>query len=109
NADRLGLAKGIAAGLARCRHQMQNGSSPPGAPKYFPVDSEPPHRMKGMPRTLATGQREAAVALGLIGLADEAVEWRASVDDPTNPRSGALRVTSPNATARVFFAANDEN
>jgi hypothetical protein len=109
NVDRLGLAKGLAAGLARGRHQMQNGASPAGAPKYFPVDNEPPHRMKGMPRTVATGQREAAAALGLIGLADEAAEWRVSVDDPTNPRSGALWLTSPNATARVFFAANDEN
>ncbi len=109
NNDRLGLAKGIAAGLARCRHQMQNGASPAGALKYFPIDNEPPHRMKDMPRTVATGQREAAAALGLIGLADEAAEWRASVDDPTSPRSGALRLTSPNSTARVFFAANDEN
>lgn len=47
--------------------------------------------------------------LGLIGLADEAAKWTASVDDPTDSRSGALRLTSPNATARVFFAANDEN
>ena len=109
NANRLGLAKGIAAGLARGRHQIQNGASPAGMPMYFPVDNESPHQMKGMPRTVATGQREAAAALGLIGLADEAAEWTASVDDPTDPRSGALRLTSSNATARVFFAANDEN
>jgi hypothetical protein len=109
NVDRIGLAKRIAAGLARVRHQMQNGASPAGALEYFPVDHEPPHRMKGMPRTVATGQREAAAALGLVGLADEAAEWRVSVDDPTNPRSGAFRLTSPNATTRVFFAANDEN
>ncbi len=109
DSDRLGLARGIAAGLARSRHQMQNGASPAGALEYFPIDNEPPHLMKGMLRTVATGQREAAAALGLIGLADEAAEWKVSVDDPTNPRSGALRLTSPNVTARVFFAANDEN
>jgi SIR2-like domain len=109
NVDRLVLAKRIAAGLARSRHQMQNGESPAGVPRYFPVDNEPPHQMKDMPRTLASGLREAAAALGLIGLADEATEWRVSVDDPTNPRSGALRLTSPSATARVFFAASDDN
>ncbi|MER9349801.1 SIR2 family protein [Mesorhizobium sp. M0227] len=109
NADRLSLANGIAAGLARGRHQMQNGTSPDGTPMYFPIDNEPPHQMKGMPRTVATGQREAAAALGLIGLGDQAAEWTAAVDDPTDPRSGALRLTSPNGTARVFFAANDEN
>ena len=109
DANRLGFAKGLAAGLARGRHQIQNGASPSGVPMYFPIDSEPPHRMKGMPRTVATGQREAAAALGLIGLGDQAAEWTASVDDPTDPHSGALRLTSPNATARIFFAANDEN
>ena len=31
------------------------------------------------------------------------------MDDPTDLRSGALRLTSPNGAARVFFAANDEN
>lgn len=108
NADRLSLAKGIAAGLARGRHQLQDGASPDGVPMYFPIDNEPPHRMKGMPRTAATGQREAAAALGLIGLGDEKAQWAASVDDPTDPRSGALRLTSPNGTVRVFFAANDE-
>lgn len=107
--DRLGFAKGLAAGLARARHQIQNGACPGGMPMYFPIDSEPPHRMKGMPRTVSTGQREAAVALGLIGLGDQATAWTASVDDPTDHRSGALRLTSPNATARIFFAANDEN
>lgn len=109
NADRLRLAKGIAAGLARARHQLQNGASPDGVPQYFPIDNEPPHRMAGALRTVATGQREAAVALGLIGLGDNNAEWRTSVDDPTNPSSGALRLTSPHSTARVFFAANDEN
>jgi len=109
NGDRLDLAKRIAAGLARGRFQVENGVSLPGTLPYFPIDSRPPHQMKGMPRTVATGLREAAAALGLIGLADLAVEWTASVDDPTDSRSGALRLTSSNATARVFFAANDEN
>jgi hypothetical protein len=42
NIDRIGLAKGIAAGLARVRHQMQNGASPAGTLEYFPVDHAPP-------------------------------------------------------------------
>jgi hypothetical protein len=109
NGDRLDLVKRIAAGLARGRFQVQNGVSPKGRLPYFPIDNEPPHQMKGMLRTVATGQREAAAALGLIGLTDAAAEWTVSVDDPTDSRSGALRLTSPNATARVFFAANDEN
>jgi hypothetical protein len=109
DSDRLQLAKGIATGLARARHQLQNGSSPAGVPTYFPVDGQPAHLMKGKLGLANTGQREAAVALGLIGLDDQAAVWTASIDDPTDVRSGALRLTSPSASARVFFAANDDN
>lgn len=47
------------------------------------------------------------MALGLIGL-DETVAWTSSVDDPADPHSGALRLTSPGTSARVFLAANDD-
>jgi hypothetical protein len=109
DSNRLQLAKLIAIGLARARHQLQDGSSQAGAPIYFPVDVQPAHLMKGKLGLANTGQREAATAIGLIGLEDQATKWTASIDDPTNVRSGALRLTSPSASARVFFAANDDN
>lgn len=108
NADRPALARSIAAGLARARHQLQSGSSPVGVQAYFPIDNEPVHRMKNKLALKSSGQREAAVALGLIGLEEQATNWTSSIDDPSAPRSGALRLTSPNASARVFFAANDD-
>jgi hypothetical protein len=107
--DRLILAKLIAACLARGRHQLQNGTSPDGAPKYFPIDEEPAHLMKGKLSIINTGQREIAAALGVIGIEDESATWDTSIDNPYDTRSGALRLTSPSASARVFFAANDEN
>jgi len=108
NADRPALARAIAAGLARARHQLQDGSSASGTQKYFPLDGDPVHRMKEKLALKSSGQREAAVALGLVGLEERATNWVTSVDDPTDPRSGALRLTSPNASARLFFAANDD-
>lgn len=105
--DRVGLARAIASGLARARHQLQNGTSAAGAQTYFPIDDQPAHLMQGKLALKSTGQREAAVALGLIGL-DEAAAWTSSVDDPADPRSGALRLTSPDASARVFLTANDD-
>ncbi len=108
NADRLALARGIASGLARAKHQLQNGASVPGAQPYFPLDNEPVHRMKNKLALKSTGQHEAALMLGIIGLEDKAATWTVSIDDPTSERSGALRLTSSNATARVFFAANDD-
>jgi len=109
DADRLQLARGIATGLARARHQLQDGLSPPGVPTYFPVDGQPAHLMKGKLGLANTGQREAAVAIGLIGLDDQAATWTVSIDDPIDVRSGALRLTSPSTSARVFFAASDDN
>ena len=107
NSDRIALARMIASALAHARHQLQNGTSAPGPKIYFPIDGQPAHLMKGKLALQSSGQREAAVALGLIGL-DEADAWSSSVDDPTDQRSGALRLTSSDASARVFLAANDD-
>lgn len=108
DADRPALARAIAAGLARTRHQLQNGTSAAGVQAYFPLDSEPVHRMKNKLALRSSGQREAAVALGLIGLEERAAIWVSSIDDPADPRAGALRLTAPNASTRIFFAANDD-
>ncbi|MRW87533.1 SIR2 family protein [Pseudoduganella sp. FT26W] len=107
NADRLALVRSIAANLARARHQLQNGSSDVGVQPYFPIDTEPAHRLANKLALKSSGQQEAAVALGLIGMEEQATNWTCSVDDPSLPTTGALRLTSTNATARVFFAAND--
>ena len=108
NGDRIGLARSIAAGLARARHQLQNGTSAAGVQVYFPIDGQPAHLMKDKLALRSSGQREAAVALGLIGLEQTRASWTSSVDDPTDIRSGALRLTSADASARVFLAANDD-
>lgn len=39
---------------------------------------------------------------------EQAANWVSSIDDPADPRTGALRLTSPNASTRIFFAANDD-
>jgi hypothetical protein len=107
NADRLAFARSIAQGLARARHQLQNGSSDAGAQRYFPIDTQPAHLMKGKLALQASGQREAAVALGLFGLEDTDA-WECTVDDPKSSRSGALRLRCAASDTRVFFAANDD-
>jgi hypothetical protein len=108
DSDRLKLARAIAACLARARHQLQNGTSAPGIQPYFPLAEQPAPRMKNNAALKSTGQREAAVALGLIGLDEQASVWTTSVDDPSDARTGALRLSSFNATARIFLAANDD-
>lgn len=107
NDDRIGLARAIASGLARARHQLQNGTSGEGVQRYFPLDDQPAHLMRGKLALIGSGQREAAMALGLIGL-EETGAWSCSIDDPESVRSGALRLTSAKATARIFLAASDD-
>ena len=109
NGDRTTFVRLTAAVLARARHQLQNGTSGPGVQQYFPIDDRPAHMMQGKVALASTGQREAAVALGLIGLEHKDGTWTTALDDPTDPRSGALRVASTSSAARVFLAANDEN
>lgn len=109
HADRMTLVRTIATTLSRARHQLQNGTSGPGPQPYFALDDRPAHMMRGKVALASSGQREAAVALGLIGLENKEATWRPSIDDPADPRSGALRLSSDSATARVFLAANDEN
>ena len=109
NGDRTAFVRLIAAALARARHQLQNGTSGAGVQQYFPVDDRPAHMMQGNVALAATGQREAAVALGLIGLEHKDTTWTPALDDPADPRSGALRVASSSSAARVFLVATDDN
>jgi hypothetical protein len=107
--ERLDLVKKIAACLSRARHQLQDGASPSGAPRYYPIDDDPVHLMQNKLSLAASGQREAASALGLVGLNVGAGVWTVSIDDPHDPRSGAVRISSGIASARLFFASNDDN
>lgn len=101
------LVEMIALTTARARHQLQDGESPTGPLNYYPLDNAPIHLMQGKQALSATGMREAAAALGMVGLADQKGEWAVTVDDPKKASSGALRLTTQHATSRVFLAAND--
>ena len=106
--DRFKLVEMIAWTTARARHQLQDGNSPQGSLKYYPLDSAPIHLMKDKQALAVTGLREAAVALGLVGKLDEKGDWRTTIDDPTDAQSGAFRLTTDYATSRIFLAANDD-
>lgn len=104
--DRSSLIRTLAATAARTRHQLQDGSSVDGVPAYFPIDTQSANLMKAKQALAASGQREASVALALIGLDMAEETWKATVDDPSLKTSGALRMSGA-TEARVFMAAND--
>lgn len=106
--DLLGLMRHVAGTVARVRHQIEIGESPVGRPKYFPLSGDPVPRMKDAVALRSTGQREAATALGVIGDVTSSGDWAIGLDDPGATTSGALRIETAGASARVFFAANDD-
>ena len=106
--DLLGLMRHVAAAVARVRHQIEIGESPVGRLKYFPLSGDPVPRMKDAVALRSTGQREAATALGVIGDVASRGDWTIALDDPNATTSGALRVETVGANARIFFAANDD-
>ncbi len=108
NTRRLDLTHAVAAGLSRVRHQISDGLSKAGVQPYYALDSQPAHQMKGKQSLASTGLREAAAALGLIGLDAQAGNWEMKCDDPSLPESGPLRLASGGTEARIIFAANDD-
>lgn len=109
NANRYDFARIIAALMGRVSEQFLGGPGIAGRRPYMPLSTQPAHLMQQDPAAGLSGRPEAAAALGLIGQGLVANHWSVAVDDPEQPRSGALRLVAPAAEARVFLAANDDN
>lgn len=107
DSDRLGLVRRIAHHTAKVKSQLQEGRSPAGNAPYIPLTNCPVHQIPGDVNIIPTGQREAAAALGLLGLGERDGQWTVRLDDPADPRSGALRIASPNGEARIIFVGHD--
>lgn len=107
DADRFGLAQGVARLLGRFGEQFFGGKSLAGVRPYIPIHHKAPHLMSADPMLEHGGQSQAVAALGAIGLEVRDKNWEVKVDDPTAATSGALRIVGA-ADARVFFASSDE-
>ncbi len=107
--DRRGLMAATIGAISRTRSQLSDGRSPPGALKYYPMDDQPANRMKGKQALAATGQREAAAALGLIGLDARDTGLGIRVGDAEDPRTAAVSMTAGASEVRIFLAANDDS
>lgn len=108
NWDRRALMASVIGAVSRTRSQLSDGKSPAGAIKYYPLDEQPANRMKGKQALAATGQREAAAALGLIGLDARDEGWRLTVGDHTDASTSAVGILVGAGQVKVFLAANDD-
>jgi hypothetical protein len=73
---------------------------------YRPITNRPVQQMAADVTLPATGLREFAVTIGVLGMGVKAGRWMLELVDPADPNSGALRVTSRAGTAKLFLAAN---
>lgn len=106
--DRRTLMATVIGAISRTRNQLSDGKSPAGTLQYYPLDAQPANLMKGKQALAVTGQREAAAALGLIGLDARDFGWTLLVDDVEEAQASAVTVVAGTSEVRVFLAANDD-
>jgi hypothetical protein len=107
SADKLLFTRTLVRHLSRAKAMLQEGRclTNPVLP-YRPISLQPIHLALQDQNLASTGQCEAAGALALFGLAQQAGHWEIQIADPADPRSGAIRIISGTNTARVIFVAH---
>lgn len=108
DADRPAMMRAITGAISRTRYQLSDGVSQAGPAKYYPLDDQPANMMQGKQALAASGQREAAAALALIGLDVAATDWTVTLGDPLLAQTGALNLVSKTSQARLFLASGDD-
>ncbi len=105
--DRLTFIRDFVRGVARGLTLFQEGAMPVARSRaYRALGASPVHMIPDDPTLPTSGVREMAAALALLGLGDADASWAVAPGDATQPNDGAIRITSPAGSARVFFAAH---
>lgn len=73
---------------------------------YRPVTPRPIQLLAGDHGLAASGLREFAIALGLLGLGAKNAVWEIRTADLDDPKDGALRVISTVGSTKLFIASN---
>lgn len=98
------LIKGIALHMPRVKSMLQEGRWNPAPQPYRAISNR--HDAENDPNIDATGQREAASGLALLGLGQAANDWQLGMGNFPDGNAGAVYVRSAVGEARVIFVAN---
>lgn len=106
DADRLGFVKSLVQHSGRAIGLFRDGADGRVPRRYNPVTSMPLHQIAADPNLPASGLREAAAAVGLIGLGVGQGAWSLADVDAGDAQNGVTRLRAGSGTVDVFFAAN---
>ena len=89
----------------RSLHLIRNGSLTHAAGRYQPLTVESVANIATNPGLPASGLRETAVAVGLIGYGVSRGEWQIDAPASNAVRDGMFRLHAPSGDAKVFLTS----
>ncbi len=89
----------------RSLHLIRNGSLTHAAGRYQPLTVESVANIATNPGLPASGLRETAVAVGLIGYGVSRGEWQIDAPASNAVRDGMFRLHAPSGEAKVFLTS----
>lgn len=106
--DHLSFILEILAGVSRTKRIFLSGKHSPDATRYEAVTQVPVSQMNRSAETESNGLAEAAVAVATLAKGTASDDWSILCSDPTDDRSGTLRIVKGARTDRVFVLSNAE-
>lgn len=106
--DRLAFIRSLVTHIAHALALFGAGHPHVAPREYLPLTDRPVHHIAADPQPQASGKRELAVALALLGRGETKGMGTLGLAPVAAPDSGALTIVGPAGPTRVFFAMSDE-
>jgi SIR2-like domain len=106
--DRLAFVQALVDQISRAIAFFRDGNVQDAPRPYNPIAPMPVQQISGDMSLPASGWREAAVAVGILGVGVNVGVWTLDAVDARDPTAGVIRVNSSVGSVKVFLAANQQ-
>lgn len=103
--DALSFINTLVDQCGRSMQLIRNGSLADAHGRYQALTTESIRSIAGNPGLPASGLRETAVAVGLLGAGLANDDWTVVAPDPSSTRDGMIHVNTTSGVAKVFLAS----
>jgi len=104
--DQLGFVRAFVDHSSRGISLFRDGAAGTAPRPYHPLTTVPLRRIANEATISASGLRELAVALGVLGIGFRDAHWTMTASDTADPECGVANITSALGSANVHFTAN---